>query len=516
MREKLKAFGIPIGLTLIFIAALFVHQLLIVKELPHPDWSRSVPLPAEFEEKPQMFVDSEDRIHIAANGQVQSIKMNDELTIAEQDTAKTKITRGFPFWSNGEELIYYKDGNLVSTRDQKDLILQKEITGLGAGKNDVYFWNGNTLSLYDPEKNASTAIHTFQNVISDMHVADDGSAIIQVEQDNTHDLLYYLDEKEQVSEPFLSVDSSPNKKIDGLTFKVNDGNLIVFYNQKSRTQGTLAYNVFKVQTPVEDIGSSMLDGEKVEFVHSETGQKLMSPGGVQLMTIAGKEMILLTSEGTRVGDNNSISLYAAPFNEDLSLNAAPVSTTKHVSYPPMRISEEALVWMNYDGDTYKLTGNSRNPEVIAASTDWSKSSVKEAVNNGVLMMFSSLVTIMTSFYWVLPSLFLLILMYIFKPNAFEKDGISWVEYLAIIIFMFMPISYTQDAMNAYFHQMAPGYLLFPGSAYAVTLFLSVITLIIWKIGRDPDWGSMSGAFYYMGTYMMFYITFIGPYIFNLY
>ncbi len=260
----------------------------------------------------------------------------------------------------------------------------------------------------------------------------------------------------------------------------------------------------------------MLNGEKVEFVHSETGQKLMSPGGVQLMTLDGKEMIVLTSEGTRIGDDNSISLYAAPFEKATSFSAAPVSTTKHVSYPPMKISDEAMVWMNYDGDTYKLTGNSRNPEVIAASTNWSKSSVKEAINNGVLMMFSSLVTIMTSFYWVLPSLFLLILMYIFRPNAFEKDGISWVEYLAIIIFMFMPISYTQDAMNAYFHLMAPGYLVFPGSAYAVTIFLSILTLVIWKFGRDPDWGSMSGAFYYMGMYMMFYITFIGPYIFNLY
>ncbi|MGR3763092.1 hypothetical protein [Rossellomorea sp. NS-SX7] len=516
MREKWKAFGIPIGITLIFIATLFIHQLLLVKELPHPGWSRSIPLQASFEEKPQVFVDSEDRVHIAANGQVQTMKLNDGLTTSDEEIMKTKITRGFPFWSDGDQFIYYKEGNLVSTIDRQDQVLEEGITGLGTGKHDVYFWNDGTLSLYDTEKKVSIDLHTFSSVISEMHVANDGSAIIQVEKDNTHDLLYYLDEKKQVSEPFLTVDSSPNKKIDGLTFKVKDGNLIVFYNEKSRTQGTLAYNVFKIIAPVQDIGSSMLTGEKVEFVHSQTGQKLMSPGGAQLMTIDGKEMIVLTSEGTRVGDNNSISLYAAPFKKGSSFSAAPVSTTKHVSYPPVKISDEAMVWMNYDGDTYKLTGNSMNPEVIAESTNWSKSSVKEAFNNGVLMMFSSLVTIMTSFYWVLPSLFLLILMYIFKPNAFEKDGISWVEYLAIIIFMFMPISYTQNAMNAYFHVMAPGYLVFPGSAYAVTIFLSVITLVIWKYGRDPDWGSMSGAFYYMGMYMLFYITFIGPYIFNLY
>jgi hypothetical protein len=516
MREKLKIVGLPIGITLIFIAALFVHQLLLVKELPHKGWSRSLPFEESFKEKPQVFVDAEDRIHIASDGHVQTIKMNDKLAISEETTTKTKITRGFSFWTDGKQYIYYKGGNLVSAAGGEERILEKDIAGIGTGKNDVYYWKEATLSWYDMEKSTSTEIHTFPDTIADMFVADDGTAIVQVEKDNTHDLLFYLNDQQQASGAFLTVASSPNKKMEDLTFKIKDGNLLIFYNQKSRSQGTLAYNVFKLQTPVGEIGNSMLEGEKVEFDLSDTGQKLVSPGGVQLMEMEGEEMILLTSKGTKIGDNNTVSLYAAPLEDGTAFNAVPVSTTKHVSYPPVKISDEAMVWVNYDGADYALKGSSRNPEVISESTNWSKSSVKEAINNGVLMMFSSLVTIMTSFYWVLPSLFLLILMYIFKPNAFEKDGISWVEYLSIIIFIFMPVSYTQNAMNAYFEQMAPGYLLFPGSAYAVTIFLTLITLAIWKFGRDPDWGSMGGAFYFMGTYILLYITFIGPYIFNLY
>jgi hypothetical protein len=516
MKEKLKAFGLPIGITLIFIAALFIHQLLLVKELPQQGWSRSMPFQESFKEKPQVFVDAEDKIHIASDGHVQTIKMNDKLEISEETISKTKITRGFPFWTDGKQYIYYKGGNLVSAAGVQEQILEKDIAGLGTGENSVYYWKDGTLSRYDMKKRTSTEIHTFPNTISGMFVADNGSAIVQVEKDNTHDLLFYLDDKQQTSGAFLTVASSPNKKMEGLTFKEKDGNLLVFYNQKSRTQGTLAYNVFKLQAPVGEIGNSMLEGEKVEFDHRDTGQKLMSPGGVQLVEMNREEMILITSEGTKIGDNNTVSLYAAPLEDGTVFSAAPVSTTKHVSYPPLKISNEAMIWMNYDGADYAMKGSSRNPEVISESTNWSKSSVKEAINNGILMMFSSLVTIMTSFYWVLPSLFLLILMYIFKPNAFEKDGISWVEYLSIIIFIFMPVSYTQNAMNAYFEQMAPGYLLFPGSAYAVTIFLTLITLAIWKFGRDPDWGSMGGTFYFMGTYILFYITFIGPYIFNLY
>ncbi|WJV30622.1 hypothetical protein QTG56_06175 [Rossellomorea sp. AcN35-11] len=52
MREKLKVFGIPICVMLLFVAALFFHQLLLVKELPQPEWSRSLPLDFTSKERP--------------------------------------------------------------------------------------------------------------------------------------------------------------------------------------------------------------------------------------------------------------------------------------------------------------------------------------------------------------------------------------------------------------------------------------------------------------------------------
>lgn len=104
-------------------------------------------------------------------------------------------------------------------------------------------------------------------------------------------------------------------------------------------------------------------------------------------------------------------------------------------------------------------------------------------------------------YWFLPSLFLLILLYIFRPNVFEKDGISWAEYVAVILFLFMPVSYTGNAMNAYFYQVAPDYFIFPGSSYILLLLISAMTWIIWKkaVIRSGDhsqapftsWASMS-------------------------
>ncbi|MEI2665877.1 hypothetical protein [Rossellomorea sp. LJF3] len=516
MREKMKVFGIPLGVMVLFVAALFVHQLFLVKELPQPDWSRSLPLDITAEEKPQVFQNNEE-LYVSSEGQVHALTITDELTVSNEKRIDTKITRGYPFWTDGKQVIYYKNGNLVLTLNQKDEILSKEITGLGTGTDKIYFWKKEKLFQYGLKEGSIDEVYTFQSEISDIHIEADGTSVIQVKKDDTHDSVYYMDEKGEVTEkPFMIVNTAPNKKMDGLTFKAEDGELNVLYNEKSRTQGTLSYNVYKVQAPLQELGASILTGSKLEFVNKSTGEKLVSPGGVQFVKLGGEDSILFTSEGQQVGDNSSIRLYSAPFEDADTLEGTSLNTTKHVTYFPVQLTDESLVWFNYDGGTYELYGASQNEQVVSESTEWSGRSVREALNNGVLMMFSSIVTTLTSFYWFLPSLFLLILLYIFRPNVFEKDGISWAEYASIIIFLLMPITYTSKAMNPYFYQVAPEYFVFPGSSYALLLLLSVITWVIWKKGRDPEWGSFAGAFYFMGIYVLFYITSIGPYIFNLF
>ncbi|NMH70334.1 hypothetical protein HF072_16255 [Bacillus sp. RO3] len=132
------------------------------------------------------------------------------------------------------------------------------------------------------------------------------------------------------------------------------------------------------------------------------------------------------------------------------------------------------------------------------------------------MLFSSLITILVSFYWVLPSLFILILLYMFKPNIFEKEEINWVEYTCIIVFLVMPITFITKAMGDYYYSSAPGYLIFSGSEYVLLIVISVISSFLWKMGRDPDWGTFGGVFYFIGIYILLYAASIGPYIFKLF
>ncbi|BCB06015.1 hypothetical protein [Bacillus sp. KH172YL63] len=516
MREKIKMIGIPIGVMLLFVAALFIHQLFLVKELPQEGWSRSLPLAFTSEEKPQVFAQN-GALYVSSEGEIHALSINDQMKVSKDDVIDTKITRGYPYWTDGKDVIYYRDGNLTLTTNKRDNILAEGITGLGTGPDHVFYWKGARLYEYRLKDGTSNEVHQFSSDISDIHINEDGSSVIQVKKDDSHDFVHYMNSDQQISKnPFLLINTAPNKKTEGLTFKEADGHLVLFYNEKSRTQGALSYSVYKVQAPLDEVGAKLLAGEKMEFINHSSGEKLMSPSSVQFVDANGTDAVMFTSEGQQIGDNSSIRLYVAPYQNENQLEASPVSTTKHVTYYPVQLTGQSMVWLNYDGGTYELYGASQDKQVVSESTSWTKRSVREAVNNGVLMMFSSLVTILTSFYWFLPSLFLLILLYIFRPNVFEKDGISWAEYVAVILFLFMPVSYTGNAMNAYFYQVAPDYFIFPGSSYILLLLISAMTWIIWKKGRDPEWGSFAGAFYFMGIYVLFYITSIGPYIFNLY
>ncbi len=516
MKEKLKIFGLPIGIMLLFVCFLFIHQLLLVKQVPQPNWSRSIPLEFSFNERPQLFNDN-DTMYISSNGKIHSVSFDDQLNVSKNEVMDTKITRGYPFWTDGNQIIYYKEGSLVSTENNEGTVLSKNVTGLGTGINDVYYWSGNQLKAYNPKDGSSKNIFTFSSEISDIHVGHNGSAIIQVKIDDTHDNVYYINEKKEVSEhPFMVVNTAPNKKVDGLVFTLKDNQLVVLYNEKSRTQGALSYKVYKVQVPVSEIGTSIVKASKMETFNKENKQQLVSPAVAQIVNLNGKESILFTSEGQRVGENSEIRLYIAPFNLGNQLKGVPINTTRNVTYLPVQNTAKSLIWFNYDGDSYELFGASQDKQVISASKHWTKRSVREAINNGIIMIFSTLITVITSFYWTLPPLFLLILLYIFRPNDFEKEGINWVEYASIVLFLLMPVTYTGNAMDEYFYQMAPDYFTFPGSHYVILLFLSAITALIWKIGRDPDWGSFAGVFYFVGIYILLYMTSVGPYFFNLF
>ncbi|MGE6752441.1 hypothetical protein ACQKFO_03285 [Rossellomorea sp. NPDC071047] len=113
MKEKFKSFGIPLMLIVLFIGALFLHQLLQVKQQPQPDWSRSVPLNYTSEERPVIF-NGDEGLFLASNGKITGITFKGSLNSTKVTTLDTSVTRGHPFWTDGTKVIQIKDDKLIS------------------------------------------------------------------------------------------------------------------------------------------------------------------------------------------------------------------------------------------------------------------------------------------------------------------------------------------------------------------------------------------------------------------
>ncbi|EDL65846.1 hypothetical protein [Bacillus sp. SG-1] len=516
MKEKLKAFGLPSLVVIALLAALYFHQLSTMTKLPNEEWSRSIALDYDGKELPITF-QRENELYLTNVDKVNKFVIGEGLSIESYEEIAMDVPRGFPFWTDGENFITLSQGNLTLTGDGGTKVIDEEVSGLATEEENVLYWKNGIVYTYDFNTSETTEIHTFTNEIIDIVFGSDGSYAVVHQRDDANADVFLVDTSGEVNEEaVLSVKNSLYDQLGSLVLNIKDDDLTIIYGRQMRTGGSLSYTMYKATGKISDIGGNPLSVQQLNFFNEESASKLQAPDDATLVTLNGELHLVFTAEGQRIGDNSNMRLYSGKFQGGNQVVARPVNTNNNVAQNPMKANEESLLWISFNGDYYKLFGASQNSQVKAESTELSAEDWKLSGYNSFLMLFSSMVTALTSFYWYLPSLTLLLLLYILRPNIFEKDGINWVEYVAIFIFILMPFTYMNQAMNPYFYEMAPFYYTFNHSGTIILIIISVVAALIWKIGRDPDWGTFAGVFYYLLVYMVLYIFSVGPYIFNLF
>ncbi|MBN8194222.1 hypothetical protein JI667_18995 [Bacillus sp. NTK074B] len=516
MKGKMKTLGIPLLLMTLFFGGVIIHQMMSMKQLPQPNWSRSLPMDLKLEDRPQYFsIDKE--LFTNSEGKVKHYTISKDLKLQEKSPINIKVKRGDDFWTNGSTSIYLKDGKLLVSKNKVTDVIASNVSDLSSGVNDVYFWSGNILYYCNPDNFSTTKIKEFQSDVLDVSINKEGQAVVKTQKNDTQSLLYYIDNSQKIiKNPFALVSNETNKKVEDIAFIENNKNLTVFYSEEMRSQGILSHKIFKLVTPINEIGNALIKPDEVIVTNENNGFKIANPQSVEFVKIDDKSMVLISGEGQKIGDNNTVSLYLSPFTDENVLKAGVITTTKEFALNPLVINNNSILWFNFDGHTNELYGASQNKDVILKSTKWNETNVKEAFYNGIVMIASSVITILTSFYWMIPSLFLLILLSFFQPNSFEREGINIWEYISIILFLMMPLTYISRSMNDYFYYVAPEYLTFSGSSYIILIVISIITAVIWKLGRDPEWGTFSGAFYFMIVYTLLFVSSVGSYFFNIF
>ncbi|WP_409253956.1 hypothetical protein V1502_08675 [Bacillus sp. SCS-153A] len=516
MKEKLKAFGVPLLAVLALISALYFQQLSTMTKLPNEEWSRSIALEYEGKELPITF-QRKNELYLTNVDKVNKFVIEDGLTIESTEEIAMDVPRGYPFWTDGENFITLSKGELRLTGEGETKVIDEEVTGLATEEEKVLYWKNGKIYTYDVNSVEKTEIHTFTNEIIDIVIGNNGSyAVVHQRDDANADVFLMNSSGEITDKPVLSVKNSLYDQLGSLVLNIRDDELTIIYGRQMRTGGSLSFNMYKATGKISALADTPLTVDKLDFINGERSSSLQAPDDAALVTLNGELHLVFTAEGQRIGDNSDMRLYSGKLQEGSQVVARPVNTNRNVAQNPMKANEESLVWISFDGDYYQLYGASQNSRVKAESTELSAEDWKISAYNAFLMLFSSMVTALTSFYWYLPSLTLLLLLYILRPNIFEKDDINWVEYASIFLFILMPFTYMSKAMNPYFYEMAPFYYTFNYSGTVILIIITIISALIWKVGRDPEWGTFAGVFYYLFVYTALYIFSVGPYIFNLF
>jgi hypothetical protein len=516
MKEKFKAFGIPFLVISALLAALYFHQLSTMTKLPNEEWSRSISLPYEGKEMPISFQRGNE-LYLTNVDKVNKFVFGEGLTIEDSAEINMDIPRGYPFWTDGERFLTLSKGNLTLTHEGEEELIDQDVTGLATDERTVLYWKSGTVYKYDIDNENANEIHSFPNEIIDIVLGSDGSyAVIHQRDDANGEVFFVKSDGEMIENPVLAVKNSAYDKLGNVVMTTTEEKVSLIYGRQMRTGGSLSFNMYKASGPIDELESTPLSVQKLMFINKENNAKLESPDYAKIVNLSDGPHLMFTAEGQRIGDNNAMRLYSGQLDAGDQIEALPVNTNNNVAQNPMKVNDESAVWISFSGDHYQLYGASQDAEVKAVSTELDAEDWKLSAYNAFLMLFSSMVTVLTSFYWFLPSLTLLLTLYILKPNIFEKDDINWVEYASILIFLVMPFTYMNKAMNPYFYEMAPFYYTFPNSGSILLVLMSIVTAAVWKWGRDPDWGTFAGVFYFMLVYMMIYIFSVGPYIFNLF
>ncbi|WP_456274391.1 hypothetical protein [Bacillus sp. AK031] len=516
MKEKLKAFGLPVTIILVLIGILFFQQLQRMTELPNENWSRSIPFEMETDEKPIVFQTGND-VYYSEEDKVHHFSVNDGLHVKNEGDISFTVPRGYPFWTDGSQFITLSQGVLRLSGGDSEQIIAEEVTGVSTSPEKIVYWQQGEVFQLNPSSLEATNIHSFPTEISNVYFGNDGSYVISQQSDDMNANLYYVNaDGKLMGDSFMKITNNKNNKIGNIAYTVQDGEITFILDTQMRSQGVLTYHTHMAKTTIDQLGTAILKPENVTIINEATGAKLETSRYVQIINTEETPTLLFTAEGQEIGDANTVSLYTGELRGTNEITSEAITTTDGITHFPVEVNKGSLMWLNYDGGSYELYGASQSPEVIAASTELNSRSWKESGINTVLMLASSLVTCLVSFYWVLPSLLLLIVLYMAKPNMFEKEEINWVEYVSIVLFAVMPFTFMDKAMNDYFYQSAPSYLTFSGSGWILLLGLTAVTAAIWKFGRNPEWGTFGGAFYFIGVYIMLYITSIGTYVFNLF
>ncbi len=454
----------------------------------------------------EVFVaDGEDSTDVYISGDpARKLNINTDLELSSEEL-EYSIPEGYAFYVD-EEQAMFKDGDqLIHSKDGIETPILDGIEGINASHNGIVTWSKHKLYFVSPEGQVKNEV-TFdqEDQVRSAVVTDDDNVILYA-LTGTMNRIYYVKPDKT---PELIMET---KIVAGDYYSnfqaVEKGETTVFtYTIFATRNGSKLINTYYA----ESSGKGEVEPKLLKINNTETNETFSKPSYVSLGIEDGEPTLLFSANDYISPKKAVVSIYQAKKNED-GWMASRRSTSEELSIRPIRLNDQAIIWLDQEKSGFKLHGASTSKSVIAESTKTTGKDIRFALFDTFSAIVGMFAMLAFSFGFLILPAFALMYLYFSNTTALERDK-SWVEWTIVTLFVGSQIAFLPSILDGPFQYLAPNYLTFSGAGYVWPLLIFVFSYMISRLGQDREWTILQKTSYQLGINLGIVVLLLGPYI----
>ncbi|MDM5314609.1 hypothetical protein QUF49_01320 [Fictibacillus sp. b24] len=513
-QSNYKALLLPLAGVLLLLGAVVWNNILSETKLPNPDWSRSVSTPVEsISAEPIAFkADNQYQIYTQQKNGLKVTTLDEKLNVISQKTENLPLDERGKFWTNGNQIAFVSNGELILYEDGKQTVLDKDVELLADSKSRFAYSKGNEVYVYDPESGKSRIIYSAKEKLSELTGHSESNSFIATVGEKVQMEVFYLQEKDDQykANSIIQYSKTPNDKIYNFRFAESDSKVYFIYTFYSSKQGTKSFKTFYGEASSDQF--TALSFKAVNFIESELGYEMKNPMYQQLNIENNQPIILFSATGPISAKKEAGNIYKATLNNK-DWKATRISTTDKISVYPFYIDEQTIAWIKAETvSDYRVFLASQNPEIKKESQSINKQDVYNATFDALAASVVSFIAMTNAFIWVVPPILFLGILYFVRIDVIEQEE-PWAKWVSIALFILTQLYVIQSLFNSTFYTIAPKYLTFSGSSLIVPVIVSAVALYVMQLAKDKDWGLFAQVSYFIGVTVLFELFIVGTYVY---
>ncbi|KZE63817.1 hypothetical protein AWM68_11925 [Fictibacillus phosphorivorans] len=513
-QSNYKALLLPLAVVLLLLGAVVWNNIVNETRLPHSDWSRSVSTPADSisAEPIALKKDNHYQIYTKQKNGLKVTTLDEKLNLITEKTENLPLDERGNFWTNGQQIAFVSNGELILYEEGKQTVLDKNVELLADSKTRFAYSKGNQVYVYDSESGKSRLIYSAKEKLSELTGHSESNSFIATVGEKVQMEAFYLQEKEgqYKAHSIIQYNKTPTDKIYNFRFAESKDQVHFLYTLYSSKQGTKSFKTYYGAAPSDQL--TALSFNTVHFIESDLGYEMENPMYQQLNIENNQPVVLFSAKGPISAKKEAGNIYKATL-KNKEWEASRISTTDNFSVYPLYIDEQTIGWLKAESvSDYRVFIASQDSDIKKESQSIGKQDVYNATFDALAASVVSLIAMTSAFIWVVPPVLFLGILYFVRIDVIEQEK-PWAKWISIGLFIFTQLYVIQSLFNSTFYSLAPKYLTFSGSSLIVPVIVSAVALYVMQLAKNKDWGLFAQVSYFIGVTVLFELFIVGTYVY---